>query len=169
MCVCVSWGWSLFPRPETGTQWGAQKWCPFPLLLGMACLPPQLMPQWLPTPCPALPAWVGSSRLCMCVCVWGCGRPSTCGVPQLDSKQPSSGWGWGLQSCSPLSLGAHPKSYSYCPPTRSTGELTERNQTTGEEQEVMSGNQGHSRRLNSIAPKMGCTRLWGTEVGASEP
>ena len=74
-----------------------------------------------------------------------------------------------MQSCSPLSLGAHPKSYSYCPPTRSTGELTERNQTTGEEQEVMSGNQGHSRRLNSIAPKMGCTRLWGTEVGASEP
>ena len=66
-----------------------------------------------------------------------------------------------MQSCSSLSLGAHPKSYSYCPPTRSTGELTERNQTTGEEQEVMSGNQGHSRRLNPVAPSDGLHQAFG--------
>ena len=52
--------------------------------------------------------------VCVCVCVWGYGHPSARGVPQLDSNQPSSGWGWGLQSCIPLSLGAHRKS-SCCP------------------------------------------------------
>ena len=31
--------------------------------------------------------------VCVCVCVWGCGRPSARGIPQLNSKQPSSGWG----------------------------------------------------------------------------
>lgn len=62
--------------------------------------------------------------MCVCVCVWGYSHPSARGVPQLDSNQPSSGWGWGLQSCSPLNLGAHPKS-PCCPTHRSTGELTE--------------------------------------------
>ena len=47
---------------------------------------------------------------CVCMCVWGYGCPSPCGAPRLDSKQPSAGWGWVLQSCSPVTLGVHRKS-----------------------------------------------------------
>ena len=113
--VCVSWGWALFPRPHMSSV-GSPEVVPMPPASGHGLLTPQLMPQGLPTPCSVLPVRVGRSRVCVCVCVcvWGYGHPSARGVPQLDSNQPSSGWGWGLQSCIPLSLGAHRKS-SCCP------------------------------------------------------